>query len=120
MLSFRHTMQISKNVAEITFKQWSHIQVQQPCCEDAVSLWKSKMKIFFKNTCHESTDTPEVVARRISIDFKRSHEDINGNLQTNKGAASAWGMPIICQPSTNGKIGPCGRITKRIQSEQKS
>ena len=120
MLSFRHTKQISKNVTEITFKQWSHIPVQQPCCEDAVSLWKSKMKIFFKNTCQRSNDIPEVVARRISIDFKRRHEDMNGNLQKNKGAACTWGMPIICQPSINGKIGPWGRITKKIQSKQKS
>ena len=50
------------------------------------------MKTFFKNTRHRSTDIPEVVARQISIGFKRRHED-NGNLQTNKGAASAWGMP---------------------------
>lgn len=51
------------------------------------------MKIFFKNTCHRSTDIPGVVARRISIGFKRRHEDHNGNFQTSKGAASAWGMP---------------------------
>ena len=50
------------------------------------------MKTFCKNTCHRSTDIPEGVARRISIGFKRIHED-NGNLQTNKGAAAAWGMP---------------------------
>ena len=51
------------------------------------------MKTFFKNMCHRSTDIPEVVARRTSIGFKRRHEDINGTLQTNKDAASAWGMP---------------------------
>ena len=27
-----------------------------------------------------------------SIGFKRRHEDINGNLQANKGPSSAWGM----------------------------
>ena len=79
-------------MVEWIFKRWSHIPVQQAYYEDAVSLWKSRMKTFFKNTRHRSTDIPEVVARRISIGFKRRHED-NGNLQTNKGAASVWGMP---------------------------
>ena len=44
------------------------------------------MKTFFKNTRHKSTDIAEVIA-------KRKHEDINENLQTNKGAASAFGIP---------------------------
>ena len=82
------TSQNYTDMVEWIFKRWSHIPVQQACYEDAVSLWKSRMKTLFKNTRHRSTDVLEVVARQISIVFKRRHDD-NGNLQTNKGAASA-------------------------------
>ena len=70
-------------MVEWIFRRWPHTQEQQECYSDALYLWKSRMKTFFKNT-RSSSSFPEVTVKRNICGKKRRHDD--------SGASSAWGM----------------------------
>ena len=70
-------------MVEWIFRRWPHIQEQQECYSDALYLWKSRMKTYFKNTRSRSS-VPEITTKRNICGKNRRHDD--------SGASSAWGM----------------------------
>ena len=110
------------------FSKWPHLKKDIGNENDAVILWKEKLRTFFKNSRKRALNVPEIMERK-----KRCKKNIDGwNLDAvgkMKGRYTSWGVPNFLPPFEDGedietmkahseKIRKESRITKERRNNE--